>query len=286
MYNKLVTVLEHGPFIFHATDGNGKIVHVSDEWLKLFGYNREEIIGKDSTDFLDKKSRQYMEETILPRFYETGICEPFDCVYVKKDGTPVNIRFSAISVDNIEIEEKYRIAILTDITENISNLRELDRYRHNLEELIRIRTEELHIAMDMYKTLARTSPVCIMRTNADGECEYVNKKWKQMTGQTRKEALGRGWLDAIYEEDRNKVTNIIQSATTKNSEWTEEFRVIGKNENVSWVVCSGNIINGGGAGHVITFTNITSKKEILPELLKLQKTMKYETIKRRVLNGS
>lgn len=280
MYNNIITLLENGPFIYHSIDEYGAIVHVSNSWLDFFGYNRDEVIGKKSTAFLDEESRRKATEEILPKFFEEGVCEAVDYVYVKKDGTKANIQLSAILVENSKDGKKYSVAVLTDVTEKLENLKELENHKDNLEELIRTRTEEMHTAMEMYRTLARTSPVAIMRTAASGACEFVNKKWTEITNQTKEHAKGDGWLNAVYDEDREKVRTLWMDAVNKRNNWTEEFRLVDNCGEISWVLCSGNVVNGK-CGHVITFTNITKRKEILPQLLSLQKTMKNESTGRR-----
>ena len=38
------------PAMLHAVDAKGRIVYVSDHWLKKLGYRREEVIGRPVTD--------------------------------------------------------------------------------------------------------------------------------------------------------------------------------------------------------------------------------------------
>lgn len=50
-------LLETFPYIsspapLHALDEGGRVVGVSDDWLALLGYEREEVIGRPLTDFL------------------------------------------------------------------------------------------------------------------------------------------------------------------------------------------------------------------------------------------
>lgn len=284
MHNRFFDLFEHSPFIFHSIDENGNIVHVSNRWLHFFGYTREEVIGKKSTFLLTEESKKYAEDIVLPEFFKNGECDSIQYQYIKKDGSTVDMLLSAVVSTDID-GKKYSIALLTDITDNINDQKELEIHRNNLEELVRIRTEELHIAMDMYRTLARTCPVGIMRTDRYGKCEFVNQEWTDMTGQTQSDAAIDGWLSAIHEFDRDKVKAILDDAVANNKELTEEFRLINDKNEITWVLCSGDIVNGGNNGHVITFTNITKRKEILPQLMSLQKTMKDEAIKRNIRNG-
>jgi len=403
MVTEYIHILENVPFMTHSIDVDGRIICVSDRWLDFFGYERNEVVGKHSTDFLTEKSVEYAKTVVLPQFFKDGKCESIHYEFIKKNGDISNILLSAsLETSN---ETSYSIAILTDITTRnnyekiiksseerfklLSNLTneaivlhingtnildvnesftnmfgytaeeakvlsgydfispkahdiakyhiennstntyesigitkdgvefpievhasmmevngdmirvsstvditerkqnqvELDNYRNHLEDLVRTRTTELHDAMEMYKTLARVSPVCIMRTSESGGCDFVNKKWCDLTGLTKEESKDMGWIDAIYHEDLEKVKISIMNAVVQRVGWTEEFRIVDKNGIVYWVICSGNIVNGGSSGHVVTFTNITKKKEILPQLLNLQLMMKNEATKRGNHNG-
>ena len=282
MYTEFFELLENSPFIFHSIDENGCLTHVSNKWLEFFGYEREEVIGKKSTLYLTETSRKYAEEVILPSFFKIGKCDSVHYQYIKKDNSVVDMLLSGVMIE--ENGKKHSIAFLTDITEQIKDQKELEEHRNNLEELVKQRTEEMNIAMEMYKTLARTSPVAIMRTDESGKCKFVNQRWIDFTDQSKEEAKDDGWMNAIYEEDKQKIKNIWIDAVLNRKNWTEEFRLINKDGDILWVLCSGNTVNGK-CGHVMTFTNITKRKEILPQLISLQKSLKEEAVKRSIKNG-
>lgn len=67
------------------------------------------------------------------------------------------------------------------------------------------KTEEaLRESEHRYATLAEAAPVAIFRLDADGNCIYVNDRWSQMTGKPIQAALGRGCVDTIHSEDRDR----------------------------------------------------------------------------------
>ena len=47
--------------------------------------------------------------------------------------------------------------------------------------------KELEELKEMYRTLSRVSPVGIFRSNEEGDFVYVNNKWLEISGQTKKE---------------------------------------------------------------------------------------------------
>ncbi|MGI9505998.1 MAG: PAS domain S-box protein, partial [Geminicoccaceae bacterium] len=50
---------EKTPAMLHSIDASGRISSVSDAWLAAMGYERDEVIGRRSTDFLTAESRRY-----------------------------------------------------------------------------------------------------------------------------------------------------------------------------------------------------------------------------------
>jgi len=46
------------PAMLHSIDPEGRIVSVSDFWVEVMGYEREEVIGRKLTDFFTEQSRQ------------------------------------------------------------------------------------------------------------------------------------------------------------------------------------------------------------------------------------
>jgi PAS domain-containing protein len=47
---------EATPAMLHSIDAQGRLVHVSDVWLKTLGYARDEVVGRLVVDFLTPAS--------------------------------------------------------------------------------------------------------------------------------------------------------------------------------------------------------------------------------------
>jgi len=57
----------------------------------------------------------------------------------------------------------------------------------------------------LFHTLAQVAPVGIFRTDARGDCLYVNERWCEIAGIAADAALGQGWARALHPEDRDQV---------------------------------------------------------------------------------
>ncbi len=173
------------------------------------------------------------------------------------------------------------IGTVYDITTSRRNELSLERYREHLEDLVEERTKEFNEALEMYKTLARISPVGIMRTDINGDCAFINNTWRELTGMSKQDAMNRGWLDAVFEEDKMSVIEKWGRCVIEKTNCSAEFRIKSDDGGIYWMLFQANIVNGGGCGHVVTFTDITGKKELLPQLLNLQQILRQEYNKRK-----
>lgn len=146
----------------------------------------------------------------------------------------------------------------------------VDKYQADLENLIIDRTKELEEAKDMYKTLAKASPVGIFRVCAAGNCVYVNDKWTKITGIEKDDALGFGWTESIHPDDRDKVIKGWNKSISKGADFSMEYRIKCPDGTTVWVIGQAGPVDEGKTGSVGTITDITEEKEILPKLYKLK----------------
>ena len=62
------------PAMLHSADETGCLIEVSEKWLNTLGYERDEVIGRHPTEFLEEKSKYYAKETVLPAYSRDGFC--------------------------------------------------------------------------------------------------------------------------------------------------------------------------------------------------------------------
>ena len=91
-----------------------------------------------------------------------------------------------------------------------------------------------------YETLVDISPVGIFFTDAEGNCLHVNRRWSEISGLSLDEAVGRGWLRAIHDEDLNTVSACWLAAVKSKQPFWAEYRFSSPVGKETWVV--GNAI--------------------------------------------
>jgi len=115
-----------------------------------------------------------------------------------------------------------------------------------------------------YRDLAEVSPVGIFRTDARGDCLYVNERWCEMAGISADEALGEGWVRGLHPEDRDRVAAEWYQAAQERRLFRSEYRFCTPQGRTTWVL--GHAMAkldecGEVAGYVGTITDITERKE-------------------------
>ncbi len=99
---KYLDLYQNAPDGYHSLGPNGIILEVNDTWLKMFGYKREEIVGKTNfTDLLNEDAKKIFEEN-FSTLKEKGFVENIEYEVKRKDGSllPVLINATAIYDSN------------------------------------------------------------------------------------------------------------------------------------------------------------------------------------------
>ena len=121
------------PAMVHLIDTEGNLVAVSDRWLEVLGYERNEVIGRKSIEFLTAESRKRAETANLPKFWKTGRARDVAYQFVKKNDEIVNVLLSAIVERDREGDVVRTLAILDDVSEHKRLEEELQQAREELE---------------------------------------------------------------------------------------------------------------------------------------------------------
>ncbi len=110
---------EHTPAMLHSIDPQGRLLSVSNTWLEKLGYERHEVIGRRSTDFLTEESRKYAHQVVLPAFFAQGEVHNIHYQLIRKDGGTLDVLLSAISEHDPSGAVIRSLAVLIDITEQV-----------------------------------------------------------------------------------------------------------------------------------------------------------------------
>jgi PAS domain S-box-containing protein len=124
---------ESTPAMLHSIDPTGKLVHVSNTWLRALGYERQEVVGRSSVDFLTPDSQRRARGEVLPAFFAAGKCDDIPYQMVRKDGSTIDVLMSAVLERDSDGTPVRSLAITQDVTERIATASLLHESRHLLQ---------------------------------------------------------------------------------------------------------------------------------------------------------
>lgn len=108
---------ERTPVMLQSIDASGCLISVSDTWLATMGYERDEVIGRPSTDFLTAESKRYAENVAMPAYRAFGRCDDVEYQFVTKDGDVRDLLLSATAQSDSDGNLFRSLAVLIDVTE-------------------------------------------------------------------------------------------------------------------------------------------------------------------------
>ena len=178
---------ESTPAMLHSIDHQGRLLNVSDQWLRKLGYERADVVGRASVDFLSPESRQRASEVVMPGFFKTGRCEEIDYQMVRSDGLFIDVQLSAVLERDAQGQPVRSLAIVQDVTEKKAIAASLLETSHMLQ-----------VVLD-------SLPARISYWDLDGFNRFGNKAFLESFGVTQqsivgkhgREIKGQAWLNRL-----------------------------------------------------------------------------------------
>jgi len=164
------TLYRKTPAIMHSIDQTGILTEVSDEWLKALDYERDDVIGRKSSDFLAPASRQDALKNI-PKLWADGFVNRFPYTFISRQGLPIEIELSAVLGP-----DKTSLAVLENVTERNAAQRELQKKNRALERANdELRQFAFVASHDLQEPLRKIQSFCDLLEEAvnDGDTEEI-----------------------------------------------------------------------------------------------------------------
>jgi PAS domain S-box-containing protein len=208
---------------------SGRFIEVNDAATKIFGFSREELIGKSASElgiWLRKEDRDAFMENVRTR----GRIGDIEIVERCKSGELINLSVSAdtIVIDNI----RYLIAVLHDVT----GRKQAENALRKSEEKFRNVFDWANDAVMLHTLTTEESP---------GRFIDVNRVACRMLGYTRDELLTKGPPDIVPAEFHPLLGGIIRQAAIKESVLFET-RFLRKDGTTFPIESSGHLVSYEG----------------------------------------
>ena len=133
---------EASPLPYQSLDAEGCLIEVNPAWSDLLGYEKQEVLGRRGSDFLDTASVKAFEHR-FPRFLKSGDVRNADFVMVRKDGTRVPVEVDGRIGRDEHGDFKQTHCIVRDVTERVRIEEQRRRAHEELERCVAERTVQL-----------------------------------------------------------------------------------------------------------------------------------------------
>ena len=221
----------------------GVIIDFNLACEKMFGYKRDEIIGKNAISFLIvKKYHKIIAENITKNF-----TLPYEVEAVKKDGSILPIEFEAKYIDSKN--STIRVTAVRDISLRKKNENEIKKLSTAIEQ----------------------SANTIVMTDINGNVDYVNHRFYEITGYKAEEIIGKNPHLLNAKTQPKEYYSELWKTITQGKIWRGEFHNKKKNGELFWQQVTitplkdnlGEIVN-----YLAVMLDITNQKEAEQKLQK------------------
>ena len=277
------TLFSSSPDGIVCFDKNHIIYDVNQSFTRIFGYTKEECIGRSPDDLVTIKNLRKDAIDITNKLFERGIVDYEDTRYTKDgEAVVVNIRGALIEIGD-EIVGGY--GIYTDITEKYKYRGELESTNLELEatveqltsseEELRAQYDEIQIysekndeLMQKYEIAIEATGSFIWEINIIEKTMMFTKNFIDLVGQRifKKQNIYEIIDGAVHKDDRDILVNEIKACINKSKETIDvQIRIIDKESHINWYLIRGKFIRTKGRelihGVLIDINDIKEKEE-------------------------
>lgn len=166
--NHFLRLYHNAPIMLHSMDKNGRLLHVSDHWLKVLGYQRQEVLGCYLTDFFTSESRQRAMTENYPKFYITGAIKDVAYQVLDKGGEIHDVQLSATAHYDDNGNFLSSQAVMVDITEKQRDEQRIHQlaYQDQLTKLPNRSGLELLLKQALHNQ-SKDSPLAVLSLDLD-----------------------------------------------------------------------------------------------------------------------
>ena len=225
-------------------DNNNIVVKVNDEFTKMFGYSREEAIGKPVNELI--ASKQFQDEASENCHKVThGQTVEVESKRKRKDGTLFDVSILHAPIIQDETRTGVYAIYHRDITERTKAEEELRVEKTYLEELF------------------NSAPEAIVLHDNNDIIVNVNDEFTRMFGYSREEAIGKPINDLVASEEFKEHAAANSELVTHGQRTDNDSKRKRKDGTLFdvWIIGAPIIDNGKQMGVYAIYRDITERKK-------------------------
>jgi PAS domain S-box-containing protein len=230
----------------------GEIIEANDAFLRMVGYDREDLpTGLVSWRELTPDEWQASNEQALAELATTGICEPFEKEFFRKDGSRVPILVGAALFEGSKNEG---IAFVLDLSEQKRSEQALRRSEYYLAEVQRLS----HTGSWAFNIATR-------------EIVHLSQEHFRIFGFDPKEGMPsfETLFQRIHPNDRAEAIEVIERGIRDRTDYEQDFRIVLPDRTMRSMHATGHPIaksSGDPVEFVGIVIDVTERKRVEEEL--------------------
>lgn len=183
---------------------DGRLLEINDAWQQMFGWSREEALGKSPVElncYVDIEDR----ERFRRQLEDGGSVRDFSIRIRRRSGEVFQGELTA-ELTNIAGEVCY-----------LTNIRDIT-HRQRMEDAVR-RSERL------YRAIGETIDFGIWVCDPEGQNIYVSESFLRLTGLTQEQCSQHGWFSSLHPDDVASTMAAWRACVQLGGSWDRELRV-------------------------------------------------------------
>ncbi|GEM_PF-1750741 len=240
-FRSLVEYSHVGIFVVNNTY---QFLYANDEFCKILGHERREILGNDFRDFLDDESRLSVSEYNEGKQKGKRVPVRHEFTVLRKNGEKRRLEMSS-SVMNLPGEGFQTIGQVMDITDR------------------KMAEEAVHESEERYRLLIENSIDLVAEISSDLRLQYTSPNSVSVTGYTRLELENKPVLELIHPDDLPSIMkNLVADKVSGNLRYSH------RDGSWHWLEVAGQKFrtSSGEVRGVIIARDITNRKKEEDEL--------------------
>lgn len=187
---RIASLLGNALEVVVLIDAVGTVLAASESSERIFGWNSVEVIGTNIVSYMHVEDVPIAAAALSVALTEPGT---HDCLEVRAMRPDGEVVYCEVLPQNRLATDGAIVLTLRDV----SARRQTELHRRNTET--------------RFHLIAESAPVAMFHLNVEGRCQFMNRRWVEITGQEPAEAAGFGWMRHLCPSSREQIVGLVNT---------------------------------------------------------------------------